>query len=153
MSTLAFDLDRLESLRRRMTMAVAELRSIRSDDTAAQSALHAVVVAREELEEVWLPFVQRLTSSDALLPRDRSAIGRLDNSLAWVMTNGYGWSAGSDPLSAGPMDAATARALGVRISSLDPVALSHDGRAMTDITAALDPIARDGRLADDLLRN
>jgi len=153
MSTLAFDPDRLESLRRRMTLAAAELRSLRSDDSAAATALHVVAVAAEELEEVWLPFVERLRTSDALLPRDRRAIGGLDNALAWVMSNGYGWTAGSDPLAAAPMDAATARATGVRISSLDPVALSHDGALMREVADALASAATDPRLATELLRN
>jgi hypothetical protein len=153
MSTLAFDPDRLESLRRRMTMAAAELRSLRCDDATAASAMHAVAVAAEELEEVWLPFVERLRTSDALLPRDRRALGGLDNALAWVMSKGYGWTAGSDPLATTSMDAATARATGVRISSLDPVALSHDGAAMRGVADALATAATDPRLATELMRN
>jgi hypothetical protein len=153
MSTLAFDPDRLESLWRRMTLAAAELRSLRSDDPSAATALHVAKVAADELEEVWLPFVERLRSSDALLPRDRRAMGALDNALAWVMSKGYGWTAGSDPLAAGPMDAATARATGVRISSLDPEALSHDGAAMRRVADALGSAASDPHLAHELLRN
>ena len=70
MSTLAFDPDHLETLRCRMEMAVAELRSIRCDDPLALDALHRVAVAAEELEEVWLPFVHRVRDSDALLQSD-----------------------------------------------------------------------------------
>jgi hypothetical protein len=154
MSTLAFDPERVEALRRRMEMAVAELRSMRSDDPVAAAALHRVVVATEELEEVWLPFVARLTDSVALLlPGDRRAIGHLDNALAWVMTKGYGWTAATDPLASGPVDPATARALGARLSAIDPVTLSRDSGAMTELTRALRQVAADGRLADDLLRN
>jgi hypothetical protein len=69
------------------------------------------------------------------------------------MSNGYGWTAGSDPLGTGPMDPATARATGVRITALDPVALSHDRVALREVTDALAVAGTDPQLARELLRN
>lgn len=64
---LAYDPERVRRLGRATTEAVEHLRSIGSDDPAAQGALDAVRLARRNLADHWMPLLTAVAASRALL--------------------------------------------------------------------------------------
>ncbi len=66
MPTLGYAPDRLRHLGSRTREAIDDLAGIRSDDHDAADALRAVRLARRNLEDVWMPLIERIESSEAM---------------------------------------------------------------------------------------
>lgn len=66
MPTVGYAPERIRHLGSRTRRAIEDLRAIRSDDPAAADALRAVRLARRNLEEVWMPLIDRIESSAAM---------------------------------------------------------------------------------------
>lgn len=64
---IGYDLDRVRRLARATSDAVEHLRSIACDDPAARDALDAVRLARRNLEDQWIPLLEQIIASRALL--------------------------------------------------------------------------------------
>jgi hypothetical protein len=58
---------RVDALNWHAREAIADLMSIRSSDPAAASAMRAVVLARRNLEEQWLPLIMAIRASNAMV--------------------------------------------------------------------------------------
>jgi hypothetical protein len=58
---------RVDALHRHAREAIADLISIRSSDPAAASAMRAVVQARRNLEDQWLPLIMAIRASNAMV--------------------------------------------------------------------------------------
>jgi hypothetical protein len=67
MSWLAYHPERVEELWRHTRRAVEELAAIASDDPAAAEAMRTVRLAQAHLEGDWLPLLDRIRSSTALI--------------------------------------------------------------------------------------
>jgi hypothetical protein len=66
MPTLGYAPDRLRHLGSRTRRAIEDLAAIRSDDDEAADALRAVRLTRRNLEDVWMPLIERIESSEAM---------------------------------------------------------------------------------------
>jgi hypothetical protein len=89
MSRIGYDRARLVTLRARAIAAIESLRAIASDDPAAWDAVLVARVTREHLEQTWLPLIDRIVGSDAMVtwrrPDLRSAITPSDDVRALVV--------------------------------------------------------------------
>jgi hypothetical protein len=89
MSRIGYDPARLATLRARAIAAIESLRTVVSDDPAAWDAVLAARVAREHLEQIWLPLIDRIIGSDAMVVWRRAdlhgAIAPSDEARAMVV--------------------------------------------------------------------
>ncbi len=67
MSGIGYDPARLATLRARAIAAIESLRAVASDDPAAWDAVLAARATREHLEHAWLPLIDRIIGSDAMV--------------------------------------------------------------------------------------
>ena len=67
MAWLAYHPDRVDELWRHTRAAIDDLATILSDDPAAADAMRAVRLARDRLEGEWLPLLERIRNSTALI--------------------------------------------------------------------------------------
>ncbi len=157
MGFLAYDPERLGLLRRAITQALDELRTLRCTDAAAGDAMREVRRLLTDLEVTWIPIVDRVIASSAMdvAGSDRQRFAALDNSLVWTMARGYGWSVAADPLQddATVVTAEEARALGARLDRVDPASFVEDPVALTWLAGQLQIIGRDPHLTEQFLAN
>jgi hypothetical protein len=100
MGRLAFDRNRLDTLRLALGTSLEELRSIRSNDPEAADTMRMLGGACRTLSEVWLPRVGEVLTSTAMTRCIRSAPGLADISQArnHPETPPHpGWEVGIDP--------------------------------------------------------
>jgi len=155
---LAYEPERLASLKHRLAAAVDELRALRGNDPAATDAMRSVATIRYDLELVWLPLINRILDNTALTRHWWYATPRADNlqnSLINVMADGYGWAVQRDPLNddAATVNAAEARALGAMLNSADLLELAQDREQLRWLEQQLQIIGRDPALSADFLAN
>ncbi len=157
MGFLAYDPARLGVLRRAITVALDELRTVRCTDAAATDAMRDVRRLADDLDVTWLPIVDRVIAGAAMevSGSDRARFADLDNSLVWTMARGYGWSVAADPLQddATVVTAEEARALGARLNRVDPASFVDDPVALTWLAGQLQIIGRDPDLTGQFLAN
>jgi hypothetical protein len=88
-SHIGYDRARLATLRVRAITAIESLRAVASDDPAAWDAVLAARVAREHLERNWLPMIDRIIASEAMVTWHRcdlrGAIAGADDARAMVV--------------------------------------------------------------------
>jgi hypothetical protein len=65
--TVGYDPARLAVLRAHTIAAIESLRALTSDDPAAWEAVLAARVTREHLEQIWMPLIDRIIGSDAMV--------------------------------------------------------------------------------------
>ncbi len=98
MVLLAFDRNRVDSLRTALGMALGELRSIRSGEPDAADPLRVLGNACRLLDEVWLPRVHEVLSSTAMMRCTRSASGVVDIAQGSIAGAAFhpGWETATD---------------------------------------------------------
>ncbi|MEX2625632.1 MAG: hypothetical protein WD225_02045 [Ilumatobacteraceae bacterium] len=147
-----YDPARIVALRTRTIEAIDDLRSIRCDDPLADDALRVVRLMCRNLEESWLPLIEAIHASRAMVTW-RRAVGIDDDGAltltrlvehfgatsTWTGTNGLDeWT-----------DARLVRRLGRVVDRFRRSAARHGdlGDAWGDLAEVLDELAH--RLADD----
>ncbi|MDO8362549.1 MAG: hypothetical protein Q7V88_06610 [Actinomycetota bacterium] len=157
MALLAYDPDGVGRLHLSLTRALEQLRTVGCTDPAAAEAMRSVRRAASQVDQVWLPLVFRLLSTDPLSSAQRrnEHIHALDQSLIRVMAEGYGWAAQHDPLSddVTRVTAEEARALGAMLNSVDELALANDPEQLLWLAGQLQIIGRDPALSSEFLAN
>lgn len=102
MTIYGYDPARIVLLRTRTLDALDELRDIRPSDPAADPALRVVRLMRHNLEEAWLPLIEAIHTSTAMVAWRRAAglvddavsraisqlVGQLGGRSSWVTTAG-----------------------------------------------------------------
>ncbi len=98
MVLLAFDRNRVDSLRIALGMAFDELRGIRSSEPEAADTLRVLGSACRTLSEIWLPRVHDVLASTAMTSCTRSAAGAVDIAQAAISANALhpGWETATD---------------------------------------------------------
>ena len=84
MVLLAFDRNRVDSLRIALGTALDELHSIRSSDPEAADTMRMLGNAHRTLSDIWLPRVHDVLASTAMTRCTRSAGGVVDIARASV---------------------------------------------------------------------
>ena len=155
MTYLAYRPDRLATLSVRMRHAAAELRALGCDDPAADDVLRSIRRTADELEQHWLPVVDRVLRADPLrAPTDpRRDLAALDNSLARMAAIELGWAVAPDPTADNPQrtTAAEVHALARRLAELDIDDVLDDPDALEWLTTEAEAIGRDPALAAQFL--
>jgi hypothetical protein len=86
---IGYDPARLAALRARAIGAIESLRAVASDDPAAWDAVLAARLTREHLEQIWLPLIDRISGSSAMVTWHRAAlpgaVGSLEEARASVV--------------------------------------------------------------------
>jgi hypothetical protein len=81
-SRVGYDPARLAALRARAIAAIGSLRTVVSDDPAAWDAVLTARMTRDHLEQTWLPLIDRIAGSDAMVTWRRAdlrgALGSLE---------------------------------------------------------------------------
>ena len=98
MALLAFDRNRVDSLRIALGIAVDELRGIRSTEPEAADAMRTVSNAGRTLSDIWLPRVHDVLASTAMTRCTRSGPGVVDIAQASVTATALhpGWETATD---------------------------------------------------------
>ena len=73
--TVGYDPARLAVLRTHTIAAIESLRWLTSDDPAAWEAVLAARVTREHLEQIWMPLIDRIIGSDAMVTWQGADLG------------------------------------------------------------------------------
>jgi hypothetical protein len=138
-ATLEFDRARVDALRLALLASIDELRSLRSDDTAAADTMRMLRGECRSLEDAWLPRVHDILSSTSMTSCIRSAVGAIDvpQSLLHKGTH-RGWEIRTDPLIVyGPPAPPQAR-------TFDAVLSDMRSGALVPMTGPLDAHGRAG---------
>jgi hypothetical protein len=83
---IGYDPARLRALRSATITAAESLRAVASEDPAAWEAVVTARVAREHLEQMWLPLIDRIIGSDAMVTWPLARLGRATAALARSVT-------------------------------------------------------------------
>ena len=75
MPGVGYDPQRLQALRAATIAAAESLRVLSSDDPAAWEAVLAARTARDHLEQMWLPLIDRIVGSDVMVTWRRAHLG------------------------------------------------------------------------------
>ena len=78
--------DRIEALDWQTRRAIADLRSLHSDDPAASGAMHSIFATVRILEDHWMPLVTAIRASEVMITWSRSrleAISRARQLMEW----------------------------------------------------------------------
>jgi len=81
----AYDPARIQLLSNRTAQAVDELASIRCADPAAADALRAVRLLRINLEDLWLPLLAQIRSSQAMIMWSESTLDRIEHGRGMIV--------------------------------------------------------------------
>ena len=130
MTFLAYDPERLASLRLQMAAAVDERRRVASTDPAAADALRVVRLALDVLDHVWMPFVTTLLATDPLARGVPHELG--DLTLLRLDVTGV-------------------HALAQTVAEADPSQLADDERMMSRLAAEMELIGAHPELVRALL--
>src|SRR3954452_2667904 len=109
MPYIAYDPDRLAALTGAMRAALDELGRLQCDDPSAAGAISAVRLAHTHLDQMWIPFINGLVSSDPLGGAGTSVrldSGDLVDQLMRLMQEQFGWVIGA-PIGLPLLDAPT----------------------------------------------
>jgi hypothetical protein len=113
---VGYDPNRLSALRADTVAAIESLRVLSSDDPAAWNAVLASRVTREHLEQTWMPLIDRILASEAMVTWRIS--GLRNDLLGEVLAR-----QAQQIVASGDAAETTAFALLLGISSLDPSAI------------------------------
>lgn len=135
MVLLAFDRNRVDSLRIALGTALDELRAIRSSEPEAADTLRVLGNACRTLSDIWLPRVHDVLASTAMTRCTRSAAGVVDIAQASVAASALhpGWETATDPTPVygppAPHTASFDEVLSeIRSGSLQPMAAPLDAK-------------------------
>ena len=81
----AYDPVRIQTLSTRTARAVDELRAIRCSDPYASDALRAVRLLRTNLEDLWLPLLEQIRTSQAMITWLESTRGRVERGREMIV--------------------------------------------------------------------